>query len=99
LEEKNSSSNVWNEKLYTSIIFQSTRTLPHTPTWGYWEVSTCTPKVNVDGWEALESFKDLVRQRAHPEGSMVEVYMVYQTVVYITQYSPQIATSINLDRI
>jgi hypothetical protein len=33
----------------------------------------------------LKSLKDLVRQRACPEGFMVEGYMVYQTMVYITQ--------------
>ena len=43
----------------------------------------------------LKSLKDLVRQRAYPEGSMVEGYKVYQTRVYITQYSPQIVSSIN----
>lgn len=34
----------------------------------------------------LKSLKDLVRKRAHPEGSMVEVHMVYQTMVYIGQH-------------
>ena len=47
----------------------------------------------------LKSLKDLVRQRAHPKGSMVEGYMVYQTMVYITQYSHQIAATINVDHI
>ena len=40
----------------------------------------------------LKSLKALVRQRVHPEGSMV-----YQTMVYITQYLPKIAASINVD--
>ena len=30
----------------------------------------------------LRSLKDLVRQRARPEGSMVEGYMVYQSMCY-----------------
>ena len=47
----------------------------------------------------LKSLKSLVKQRAHLEGSMVEGYMVYQTTVYITQYSPQITASIDVDRI
>jgi len=48
----------------------------------------------------LKSLKDLVRQRASPKGSMVEGYMVYQTMVYIRQYSISIGISINVvDRI
>ena len=34
----------------------------------------------------LKSLKALVRQRARPEGSMVEGYMVYKSMVYIIQY-------------
>jgi hypothetical protein len=33
----------------------------------------------------------LVRQRARHEGSMVEGYMVYQSMVYISQYLPKLA--------
>jgi hypothetical protein len=47
----------------------------------------------------LKSLKDFVRQRACPEGSMVEGYMVYQTMVYMTQYIPKIVVIINVDRI
>ena len=47
----------------------------------------------------LKSLKALVRQRAHPEGSMVEGYMVYQTMVYISEYLPKFATKIHVDRI
>ena len=39
----------------------------------------------------LKSLKALVRQRARPEGSMVEGYMVYQSMVYISQYLPKLA--------
>jgi hypothetical protein len=31
----------------------------------------------------LKSLKALVRQRAHHDGSMVEGYMVYESMVYI----------------
>jgi hypothetical protein len=39
----------------------------------------------------LKSLKALVRQRARPEGSMVERYMVYQSMVYISQYLLKLA--------
>jgi hypothetical protein len=39
----------------------------------------------------LKSLKDLVRQREHPEGSMVEGYMVYESMVYISSYLPKLA--------
>jgi hypothetical protein len=39
----------------------------------------------------LKFLKALVRQRARPEGSMVEGYMVYRTMVYITEYLPGLA--------
>ena len=42
-----------------------------------------------------KSLKDLFRQREHPKGSILEGYMVYQTTVYITQYSPKLTTNIN----
>jgi hypothetical protein len=45
----------------------------------------------------LKSLKALVKQRAHPKGSMVAGYMVYQTMFYITQYIPKIVVSINVD--
>jgi hypothetical protein len=39
----------------------------------------------------LKSLKDLVRQRERPEGSMVDGYMVYESMVYIIQYLPKLA--------
>ena len=39
-------------------------------------------------------FKSLVQQRACPKGSMVKGYMVYQMMVYITQYLPNLVDSI-----
>ena len=38
----------------------------------------------------LKSLKDLVRQRACPKGYMVEGYMVYESMVYISQYLPKL---------
>jgi hypothetical protein len=67
------------------------------------EIGKCGPIHTISMWMVerhLKSLKALVRQRAHPKGSMVERYMVYQTMVYISQYSPAIEKSINvLDRI
>ena len=47
----------------------------------------------------LKFLKALVWQRAHPKGSMVEGYMVYQTMVYITKYLPKLAAKIHIDQI
>ena len=47
----------------------------------------------------LKFMKGLVRQRAHPEGSMIEGYMIYQTMVYISKYLPKFVVGIHLDRI
>ena len=44
----------------------------------------------------LKSLKALVRQRACPEGSMVEGYMVYQTLVYISDYLPDLGRKNNM---
>jgi hypothetical protein len=40
----------------------------------------------------LKSLNALVRQRACPEGSMVEGYMAYQSIFYISQYLPKLST-------
>ena len=40
----------------------------------------------------LKALKDFVRQRLCPEGSMVEVYMVYQSIVYISEYLHEVAS-------
>ena len=42
----------------------------------------------------LKLLKDLVRQRACPEGSMV-----YQCMVYISEYLPKLAKNMNVPRI
>ena len=39
----------------------------------------------------LKSLKALVTQRSRYEGSMVEGYTVYQSIVYISQYLPKLA--------
>jgi hypothetical protein len=38
----------------------------------------------------LKSLRALARQRARLEGSIVEGYMVYQSMVYISQYLPKL---------
>ena len=43
--------------------------------------------------------KGLVRQRAHVEGSLMEGYMVYQNMLYIIEYLPNLASKLNLRRI
>ena len=44
----------------------------------------------------LNSLKDFIRQIEHPKGSIVQGYMVYQSMVYISQYIPNLAKNINL---
>ena len=43
--------------------------------------------------------KGLVRQQAHVEGSMMEGYMVYQNMLYVSEYLPILVSKINLRRI
>ena len=47
----------------------------------------------------LKFLKDLVRKRACPEGSMMEGYMVYQNMMYISEYLPKLASKLNLGHI
>ena len=47
----------------------------------------------------LKFMKGLVRQRTHVEGSMMEGYMVYQNMLYINEYFPNLASKLNLHRI
>jgi hypothetical protein len=52
------------------------------------EIEICGPVHTRSMWMVerhLKSLKALVRQRAHPEGSMV-----YQSMVYISQYLPKL---------
>ena len=66
------------------------------------EIELCGPGHTRSMWMVernLKSLKDFVRKRASPEGSMVQGYMVYQSMVYISQYLPNLAKNINLPRI
>ena len=47
----------------------------------------------------LKSLNAFVRQRARLEGSVVEGYMVYQCIVYISQYLPKLAENMYVPRI
>ena len=44
----------------------------------------------------LKFMKGLVRQRACAEGSMMEGYMVYQNMLYVSEYLPNLASKLNL---
>ena len=60
---------------------------------------TCKLKVNVDGGKAFKFYEIFAIKRACPEGSMVQGYMLYQSMVYISQYLPNLAKTINLAHI
>jgi hypothetical protein len=65
------------------------------------EIELCGPVHTRSMWmveRQLKSLKDFVRQRARPEGSMVEGYMVYQCMVYIS-HLPKLAENINVPHI
>ena len=47
----------------------------------------------------LKFVKGLVRQRARANGSMMEGYMVYQNMLYVSEYVPNLALKLNLCRI
>jgi hypothetical protein len=50
-------------------------------------IEMCGPTQTRSMWMVemhLKSLKALVRQITHPEGSMVEGYLVYQSMVYIS---------------
>lgn len=47
----------------------------------------------------LKSLKDLVREREHHKGSMVQEYMIYQSMVYISQYLPKLVENMHVDHI
>jgi hypothetical protein len=58
------------------------------------EIEMCGPVHTRSMWMVerhLKLLKALVRQRARPEGSMAEGYMVYESMVYISQYPPKLA--------
>ena len=41
----------------------------------------------------------LVRQWTHDKGSIMEGYMVYQNILYVSEYLPKLASKLNLRRI
>ena len=47
----------------------------------------------------LKTLKALIRQISHLEGSMVEGYMVYQSMVYITQYLQLLSSNMQVEHI
>ena len=58
------------------------------------DIEKCGPIHTRSMWMVeshLKSLKALVRQRARREGSMVEGYMVYQSMLYISNYLPKLA--------
>ena len=66
------------------------------------EIELCGPVQARSMWMVerhLKFMKGLVRQRACPEGSMIEGYMIYQTMVYISEYLPKFAADIHVDHI
>ena len=66
------------------------------------EIELCGSIISRSMWMVernLKSLKAFVRQRACPEGSIVQGYMVYQSMVYISQYLPNLAKNINLPHI
>ena len=60
---------------------------------------TSTHKVDVDGGEVVEVIEGFCQTKSSPEGSMVEGYMVYQCMVYISQYLPKLVENMNVPRI
>ena len=47
----------------------------------------------------LKFMKGLVRQQAHAKGSMMEGYMVYQNMLYVSEYLLILTSKLNLRRI
>ena len=45
----------------------------------------------------LKFWKGFLQERACPEGYMVEVYMVYHMMVYVTQYLPNLVAKTHMD--
>ena len=63
------------------------------------EIEFCGPINSRSMWMVERNLKELkahFRQRARLEGSMVQGYIIYQSMVYISQYLPNLAKNINL---
>ena len=66
------------------------------------DIELCGPVHTRSMWmmeRKLKSLMDIVRQRARPEGYVVEGYMAYQCMVYISEYLPKLAENMNVPRI
>lgn len=66
------------------------------------EIELCGPIHIRSMWMVerhFKSLKALVTQRAHLKGSMVEVYMVYQSMLYISHCLPKLSWNMHVDHI
>ena len=66
------------------------------------EIELCGPVHSRSMWMVerhLKFMKGLVRERACDEGSMMEGYMVYQNMLYTSEYLPNLLLKLNLRRI
>ena len=64
------------------------------------EIELCGPVHTRSMWMVerhLKYLKALVRQRAHPKGSMIVGYMTYHIMVCITQYLPNHGAKTHID--
>ena len=63
------------------------------------EIELCGPVHSRSMWMVerhLKFMKVLVSQRARVEDYMMEGYMVYQNIFYISEYIPNLASKLNL---
>ena len=66
------------------------------------EIELCGPMHSRSMWIVeghLKFMKGLVIQRARDDGSIMEGYMVYQNMLYVSEYLPILASNLNLCRI
>ena len=64
------------------------------------EIELCGPIHTSSMWMVerhLKSLKDLIKQRKHLEHCMMEGYMVYKSMVHISQYLPKLAANMHVD--
>ena len=63
------------------------------------EIELCGPVYSRFMWmveKHLKFMKGLVREWAHNDGSMMEGYMVYQNMLYVSECLPKLASKLNL---
>ena len=66
------------------------------------EIELCGPVHSRSMWMVernLKFMKGFVRQRERVEGSMMDGYMVYQNMLYVSEYIPNLVSKLNLLRI